>query len=238
MSSDNQSPENVDPLEEKIFQRLRQWQDKHPNGDGPRDSELEGLVYRFLYRELRGIAAVLRGLGPQANNQQGDVSCRFTSVLHKAFVRIIEKYPDKLMQSKSRKQLTGYFSRTMSTMMLNHYKRKGTFQKIVEQLGLTEAEDAQVRDILSHLAEEKASDFEKRTGILFEKGLEVIKRWDESNDAEKNAWATALILRHVDGLGYDDIARELGMERFDSSGCDVVRQLVEQARKRVRSEAK
>lgn len=213
MSQDHMNPQQNDPLEDQIFQRINEWQRKYPNGDGPRDPELEGLIYQFLYRELRGVAAVLPGLGWQANHPRQDVSCRFTSVLNKAFLRIIEKSPDKLMQSKSRKQLTGYVSRTMSNMMLNHYKRKGTFKTIMQKLGLNEAEDAQVRDILSNLAEEKAKYFEQRTGMTFSQGLEVIDRWDQSDDPNHNARADVLRLRYVDGLSYDDIAREMMIDR-------------------------
>lgn len=228
MSHGNDSSQKNDPLEEQIFQRINEWQRKYPNGNGPRDPELEGLIYQFLYRELRGVAAVLPGLGWQANHPKQDVSCRFTSVLNKAFLRIIEKYPDKLMQSKSRKQLTGYVSRTMSNLMLNHYKRKGTFNKIMQKLGLTAAEDAQVRDILSHLAEEKANYFEDRTGMLFSQGLEVINCWDQSNDPDENARADVLRLRYVDGLSYDDIAREMSIDR------NTVENLLEQAKYHLR----
>ncbi len=228
MGHSNDYFQEVAPLEEQIFQRINDWQRKYPGGDGPRDPDLEGVIYQFLYRELRGIAAVLPGLGWQANHPKQDVSCRFTSVLNKAFLRIIEKYPDKLMQSKSRKQLTGYVSRTMSNLMLNHYKRKGTFKRIMQKLGLTEAEDAQVRDILSHLAVEKANYFEERTGMQFSQGLEVINHWDQSNDADENARADVLRLRYVDGLGYDDIAREMMIDR------ETVENLLEQAKYHLR----
>ncbi len=218
----------VESLEDQIFQRLHAWQVEHPDGEGPRDPELEGLIYQFLYRELRGIAAILPGLGRRAIDPQQDVSCRYTSVLNKAFVRIIERYPDKLMRIKSRQQLTGYVSRTMSNLMLNHHKRKGKLRKIMQQLGLTEAEDAQVRDILSHLAEEKGSYFEQRTSLPFAQGLEVIQRWDQSEDPQENARAAVLRLRYVDGLGYDDIARELHLDR------GMVENLLEQAKYHLR----
>ena len=223
-----QQPDVKKAIEDRIFQRLKAWQEKYPNGDGPRDPELESDIYHFLYQELRGIAAVLPGLGKQAVNERVDVSCRFTSVLNKAFLKIIEKYPDKLMQSKSRKQLTGYVSRTMSNMMFNHYKRKGTFQRIVKTLGLTEAEDAQVRDILAHIADEKGDYFHERTGISFSQGLELIRQWDESNDPDQNACANVLRLRYVDGLGYDDIAREMNVDRVS------VENLLEQAKYHLR----
>lgn len=215
-------------LEHRIFQRLQAWQEMHPDGNGPRDLELESDIYHFLYRELKGIATVLPGLGWRAVQPDIDVSCRFTSVLNKAFLRIIERYPDKLMQATSRSHLTGYVSKAMSRMMLNQYKRKGTFRSLVEKLGLTETEDAQVRDILSHLSEEKAQHFEKRTSVPFDRGLELIRRWDESNDADENARAQVLRLRYVDGLGYDDIAAEMTVDKA------VVENLLEQAKYHLR----
>ena len=232
MEQANPRTQTLPPLEEQIFQRLSSWQCKYPNGDGPRDPELEGLIYQFLYRELRGVAAVLPGLGWQANHPQQDLSCRFTSVLNKAFLRIIERSPDKLLQSKSRQDLTGYVSRTMSRLMLNHYKRKGKFQRILGKLGLTAQEDAQVLDILSRLTEDKAIYFEKRTGLSFSKGLEVIDSWDRSSDPAENARASVLRLRYVDGLGYDDVAREMLIDR------DKVENLLEQAKYHLRKQQK
>ena len=217
-------------LEDRIFRRLKEWQEKYPAGDGPRDSMLEADVYDFLYRELRGVATDLPGMNWKANDPRADVSCRFTSVLNKAFLRILEKYPDKLMQIKSRNQLTGYFSRTMSNMMLNHYKRKGTFRRIVERLGLTEDEDedAQAGDILSRLTEEKGTYFEKRTGIPFAAGLKQIREWDNSTDPDWNNRAQVLRLRYVDSLGYDEIATEMGLDRT------AVENLLEQAKYHLR----
>jgi formylglycine-generating enzyme required for sulfatase activity len=182
------------PLEEQIFQRLSEWQRTYPQGDGPRDPDLEGLIYQFLYRELRGVAAVLPGLGPQANNLRADVSCRFTNVLNKAFLKIIEKYPDQLMQSKSRKQLTGYVSRTMSNLMLTHYRRKGTFKKIVEQLGLTESEDAQISTALaaieSRLATEvQGKDVDAAAQLASDRLVEALEQYDQAVALKQQALA-------------------------------------------------
>lgn len=223
-----QQPPVEEMLEDRIFRRLQEWQEKHPNGNGSRDLELESDIYHFLYRELRSVATILPGFGKQTINKRADVSCRFTSVLNKAFLRIIEKYPDKLMQAKSRKQLTGYVSRTMSNMMLSHYKRKGDFRRIVEKLGLTDIEDAQVRDILCHLADEKAEYFEQRTGVSFSRGLELIRQWDESTDPDQNARAVVLRLRYVDGLSYNDIASEMKTDRSN------VENVLEQAKYHLR----
>lgn len=66
-----------------------------------------------------------------------------------------------------------------------------------------------IRDILSHLAEEKANYFEQRTGMHFSQGLEVIHRWDQSSDPDENSRAKVLRLRYVEGLSYDDIARDM-----------------------------
>lgn len=215
-------------LEDQIFRRLRDWQLQHPDGDGARDLELEGLIYQFLYLELRSIATVLPGLGWQSIHQHRDGANRYTSLLNKAFLRIIEKYPDKLMQTRTRQQLTGYVSRTMSNLMLNHYKREDKLREIMQQLGLSEAENSQVRDILSHLAEDKADYFEYRTSLPFARGLEMIHRWDQSADPIENSRAAVLRLRYVDGLSYDEIAREMSVDR------PTVEKLLEQAKYHLR----
>ena len=59
-------PASPPELEQRIFQRLGDWQRKYPNGDGPRDPELESDIYVFLYSELRRVAPLLPGLGPAA----------------------------------------------------------------------------------------------------------------------------------------------------------------------------
>ncbi len=212
MSTDSPTHET---LEERIFQRLHAWQQAHPDGQGPRDPLLESDIYSFLYRELRGVAAVLPGMGWMANHPKADVSCRFTSVLNKAFLRILEKSPNELMRARSRQQLTGYVSKTMSNLMLNHYRRKGIFRRIAAQLGMTSEEDAQVRDILTHLTKEKAEYFESRTGVSFQQGLELIRQWDDSPDPVVKARGQVLRLRYVDSLSYDDIAADMAMSKTD-----------------------
>ncbi len=113
-------------------------------------------------------------------------------------------------------------------MMPNHYKRKGTFHRIVEKLGMTEADDAAGRDILSHLVDEKAEYFEQRTDVTFARGLEVIRQWDESSSPEQNARGEALRMRYVEGLSYDDIGCEMNIDRND------VENLLEQAKYHLR----
>jgi hypothetical protein len=43
-------------LETEIFNRLKEWQTQHSTGDGPRDPELESLIYQFLYDRPRRTA--------------------------------------------------------------------------------------------------------------------------------------------------------------------------------------
>lgn len=220
-------------LEDRIFRRLREWQAAYPDGDGPRDTELESDIYHFLYRELRGVAAMLPGMGWEANNPNVDVSCRFTSVLNKAFVRILEKYPDKLLRAKTRSQLTGYVSSTMSNMMLNHYKRKGTFRRKIEEfLGMTEQEQQATSAILAKLTLEKAVHFEKSVGVPFVKGLEMMKTWEQSNDVEERNRARALELRYAYGLSKDDVADRMGIARIELD------RLIERAKHHLRGEGK
>lgn len=224
--------EKSETLEDTIFRRLREWQDQYPNGDGPRDKDLESDIYKFLYRELRGVAVVLPGMGWQANHPKMDVSCRFTSVLNKAFLRILERYPDKLLRAKTRQQLTGYVSSTMSRMMLNHYDRKRTFRrKIKEFLGMTDEEQRHTSAILARLTQEKAAHFENSVGIPFEKGLATMDAWSQADDQELQDRAMALQLRYAYGLSKDDVAERMGLPRTELD------RLIERAKHHLRGEA-
>ncbi len=200
-------------LEHRIFERLREWQLQYPGGDGPRDKQLEHDIYSFLYTELRRIAPLLPGLGPRANHPAADVSARFTEVLNQAFTRILEKYPDRLMRTQSRRQLTGYVSRTMSSLMLNHYRRRRAFQQAISSPDAPSREDACVEDILSQLTSTRAAHFENRHGVPFDSALELLQNWEGSSDPELTACSAALRLRYVDGLSYDDIASTLNLPR-------------------------
>lgn len=200
-------------LEERIFRRLSEWQRRYPDGNGPRDPELEGLIYDFLYSNLRCVATVLPGMGWQAVDKRRDVTCRFTSVLNTAFLRIIDKYPTRLMQATSRSQLTGFVSKTMVNLLFSHERRQTTWKKIAERLGLTEAEDLQVRDILSHLADERRGYFEQRTSVQFAEGLEVIQSWDNSDQPDQQQYACVLRKRYIDQLSYDQIAAEMQLSK-------------------------
>ena len=225
------TPKENESLEDRIFRRLGEWQKQYQHGDGPRDKELESDIYQFLYRELRGVAAILPGMGWEANNPKVDVSCRFTNVLNKAFLRILERYPDKLLRAKTRQQLTGYVSSTMSNMMLNHYRRKGTFRRKIEEFfGMTEAEQQHTSAILARLTQEKASHFETSVGVPFVKGLEMMTTWSESDDRELRDRAKALELRYAYGLSKDDVAERMGMPRTE------LNKLIERAKHHLRGE--
>jgi DNA-directed RNA polymerase specialized sigma24 family protein len=202
-------------LENRIFERLREWQRQYPGGSGPRDVELEQDIYTFLYAELRHVAPLLPGLGPRANDAAADVSARFTEVLNQAFTRILEKYPDRLMRTQSRRQLTGYVSRTMSSLMLNHYRSQRAFQRALRSHEVSNREDAEVQDILSQITSARAAHFENRHGLPFESALELLQHWESSDDAELKACSEALRLRYVDGLSYDDIATALDQPRSE-----------------------
>lgn len=202
-------------LEDQIFTRLRQWQSRHPNGDGPRDSELEALIYGFLYKNLRCVATVLPGLGRQAVNLREDAACRFTSVLNEAFTRILDRCPEKLHRAQTRSQLTGFVSKIMVNLMIDHERRDTLWNKVAERLGLTAEDDDQVRDILSHLCDDRREYFEQRTQVRFAAGLERIRAWDNSTDPREQQYAAILRKRYIDQLSYDQIGTEMQLSRTD-----------------------
>jgi len=212
-------------LEDQIFQRLSQWQTQQVaagagagTGAGAGaviDRELVDLIYRFLYANLRQVAAVLPGMGQAARDVQQDASCRFTEVYHEAFTRILERYPDKLMQSRTRQQLTGYVSRAMVNLLVDRNRRQATWQKVAVALGLQEAEQEQTRDILTCLYDERSEHFERRTAIRFQQGLQQIQAWDESADPDERRYAEVLRKRYVDQLGYEQIGAEMGVTKLE-----------------------
>lgn len=206
-------------LEDEIFQRLSQRQQgcgvygvgEKTAADLRSDAELVDLIYRFLYVNLRRVAAVLPGMGQRARDQRQDASCRFTEVYHEAFVRILDRCPDKLMQSRTRQQLTGYVSRAMVNLLVDGHRRQSTWVKVAAALGLQEADQQQTRDILTYLYDERSEYFEQRTAVRFQQGLQQIQAWDASADPEERRYAEVLRKRYVDQLGYNDIGREMGI---------------------------
>ncbi len=78
---------------------------------------------------------------------------------------------------------------------------------------MTQQEQQQTNAVLAGLFNERSKYFEQRTGVPFDQGLELIRQWDDSPDPELAARAEVLRLRYVDGLSYDDIAREMQIEK-------------------------
>ncbi|MEY4186248.1 MAG: sigma factor [Planctomycetota bacterium] len=220
--------DGIHGLEEQIFQRLSQRQRLGGAAGDAGDAELLDLIYRFLYVNLRRVAAVLPGMGQQARDVRQDASCRFTEVYHEAFVRILEKYPDKLMQARTRSELTGYVSKAMVNLLVDRNRRQSTWVKVAAALGLQEAEQQQTRDILTNLYDERAEYFEERTKVRFDEGLLKIQAWEVSADPAEREYAEILRKRYVDQLGYDQIGREMGLT------SDEVRKTLDRAKYHLR----
>lgn len=206
----------VESLEDSILRRLRVWQEIYPNGDGPRDRDLEGDIYSLLYATLRGVASVLPGLGWKANDPRGDYSCQFTSVLNEAFTRILDKCPTELLRKKSLRQLRGHVTRTMSRLMINHYARKQTYQRIMDRyVGMSEVDQRAANPTLARIVQEKVAYFEQRTGVTYDKAIQQIEAWEASSDSEDRTMAAAIQLRYVDGLSHYEIGLELNVGEVD-----------------------
>ena len=218
-------------LEDRIFQRLQELQDSSPDGEPTgRDTQLEADIYTFLYQELRRVVPDLPGMNWKANQTNADYSTRFTAVLNSAFVTILDRCPDTLMRLTTRSQLTGFVSRTMSRIMLNYYKRKGTGQAIIRKLGDSAGlDDAATDDVISRLADEPATYFERKTGRSFGPGLEVIAAWEDSSDPTVRQRGQAARLRFVDRLSYAEIAVELSTSRIALTKSEV-ENLIEKAK--------
>ena len=215
-------------LEEQIFQRLSQRQQLGGAAGDAGDAVLVDLIYRFLYVNLRRVAAVLPGMGQRARDVRQDASCRFTEVYHEAFVRILERYPDKLMQARTRTELTTYVSKAMVNLLVDRHRRQSTWAKVAAALGLREAEQQQTRDILTNLYDERAAYFEDRTKVRFDEGLLKIQAWEASADPAEREYAEILRKRYVDQLGYDQIGWEMSLT------ADQVRKTLERAKYHLR----
>ena len=216
MTTTVSKPVRTESLEDSIFRRSHAWQEKYPNGDGPRDRDLEGDIYSLLHNTLRGVAPVLPGVGWKANDLRGDHSCQFTSVLNEAFTRILAKCPTELLRKRSLKQLRGYVTRTMSNLMINHYRRKQTYNRIIDRfVGMSEADQRAANPTLARIVQEKVAYFEQRTGVTYDKAVQQIEAWEASSDSKERTMATAIQLRYVDGLSYYDIGLELNGDEKD-----------------------
>ena len=203
-------------LEDDILRRLQAWQEEYPNGDGPEDRELLGDIYSLLHATLPGVASKLPGVGWKANDPRGDYSCRFSSVLNEAFTRILDKCPTELLRKKSLKQLRGYVTRTMSRLMINHYVRKQTYERIMDRFaGMSEIDRRAANPTLARIIQEKVAYFEQRTGVTYDKAIQQIEAWEVSSNLKERDMAAAMQLRYVDGLSYFDIGLELNVSESD-----------------------
>jgi len=229
----------AESLEDSILRGLRAWQEKYPNGDGPRDRDLEGDIYSLLYVTLPGVAAVLPGVGWKANDPRGDYSCRFSSVLNEAFTRILDKCPTELLRKKSLRQLRGYVTKTMSNLMINHYRRKQTYNRIIDRfVGMSEVDQRAANPTLARIIQEKVAYFEDRTGVTYDKAVQQIEAWEASSDMEERTMAEAMQLRYVEGLGYIQIAKELEIckcrEDVECMCKDEIKRMLKNGRDRLR----
>jgi len=209
-------------LERRVSQGLADWQRRHPDGrfrpDGKLDESEKALVsdiYELLYGELRGLAYSMPELGWRANDPRADFSVRFTSALNKAFERILNDCPDRLLQG-TRNNLRSFVAQAMAWAMLDHYRKKGIGRRIVETFLGPQEEAEQSAAVLARLAQEKQSYFESRGfPMSFERALETWEGWLSSDDADEQQYGLVLLLRYVMGYGYDQIGEILNLGRTD-----------------------
>ena len=214
-------------LEQRIFHRLKKIKASAATHPIKLDSQLIEDIYLLVNHQLRFMVQKIPGLNWQSLNPNADVTARFTSVLNKAFERILEKYQDKLARAENARELRGYVSSVMSSIMLNHYGRKTRFAAILNKLGLTEEEERKRQEALGTLIAERASHFESRTGIQYKKFLDRLQTWAKSDDLGLQQLEMVLRLRYVDGMSHEDVASQMEIPK------SMVKSLLEKARERL-----
>lgn len=134
------------------------------------------------------------GLGRQFARSAQDTSIRYTAMVNKFFVEVLQKQPNQFWRAKSLRALRNF----ASTVIANDIRDVLRRQKLRGALG---------DDDLDDLAFARAEHFRGRHKLDLEVVLSRLEIWKERNEP----WPQReRVLRHryIDGLTYEEIAQQ------------------------------
>jgi RNA polymerase sigma factor (sigma-70 family) len=139
-----------------------------------------------------------------------DGSLRFTVLWNDVLVKVLKSGKLKAPEGDVIKSLTSYFSSALANQARDYLRRRKSHSKILD-------------DHIKPLVEQRERYLKENYGIHIELLLEMAEKWAKAGDST----GTALRLRYIDGMTYEQIAEALGLSR------DRVKRFLAEGRKRL-----
>jgi RNA polymerase sigma factor (sigma-70 family) len=139
-----------------------------------------------------------------------DGSLRFTVLWNDVLVKVLKSGKLKAPEGDVIKSLTSYFSSALANQARDYLRRRKSHSKILD-------------DHIKPLVEQRERYLKENYGIHIELLLEMAEKWAKAGDST----GTALRLRYIDGMTYEQIAEALGLSR------DRVKHFLAEGRKRL-----
>lgn len=159
------------------------------------EGELFALVDANLRRALKPLIA--RTFGPGVY-REGD-SLQFTAYMNEFFTKVLDRRSDGFWQARTLTDLRRYASVAITNLMRDYIKRKAHGEVILREL--------------APLVEDRQQRFRDRFRFeLDDSVFTLLEGWRTGEDPKRRLMADFLTHRYIDGMSYDDIARQLGLE--------------------------
>jgi RNA polymerase sigma factor (sigma-70 family) len=153
-------------------------------------------------------AIMVRLFGSQVTK---DGSLRFTVLWNDVLVKVLKSGKLKAPEGDVIKSLTSYFSSALANQARDYLRRRKSHSKILD-------------DHIKPLVEQRECYLKENYGIHIELLLEMAEKWENAG----NCLGTALRLRYIDGMTYEQIGEALALSR------DSVKRVLADGRKRLK----
>jgi hypothetical protein len=181
-------------VEDRLIDLLQRRRAAAPDSEDAKelDRDIVELIGVELSDDLRHILFAKHG----AEIDQRHASNRFTELLQRFCVKVLERCPSGLLKVQTRTELLRYVAHSLSNMVREHYRSKQCHAGHHEAIGVL----AQVRE------HELRRDC---PGIVLADVLDQLDKWDASDRPRERLRAAALRYYYMVGMPYGRIDEQL-----------------------------
>lgn len=161
------------------------------------DRQILKVVQRHFKQAVR--PALIKEFGGQVARENIDAgSIRYTEMVNRFFIKVLEQRRDEFWRARSARELRGWASKVMTNEMRDRLRRRKMGQEI--------------NDDLMHLTESRQRHLEKYHKIELDDLIDLSNQWEHTGTADEKLMAEVLRHHYIDGMKDEEIAQQLDLD--------------------------